>query len=404
MPELAELILKKNQILAQLNRISKFVASFPPGDNVNKIKSRMSALDDLDKEFRAVQYQIELIDNTASETNDRETFEDSYFDTKSMMQSVIDSHVQDTSQEVNVNLPQLNLPQFSGSYSEWTSFHDTFNSLIHENKGLNDIRRFHYLKGVLKGEALKCIESLKISGANYAIAWDILKKRYKNTRLIVQEHVQAILNAPPLNKTIYSGLRQLLDTVISNLEAFKVLNINTISWDPLIVPIITQKLDFSTKREWVAKLNSENPKLADLQEFLNDKCNLLESLNSGNQKSQSAQHKTHAIANHASANDKLTCSFCQKGHFIFQCADFLKLAVTERFNQVKRLNLCVNCLKHNHSALNCKSGSCRECNKKHNRLLHLNKPNQTIIETPQTIETIQQPSSTSKTFMANIEF
>jgi NADH dehydrogenase/NADH:ubiquinone oxidoreductase subunit G len=237
MPELAELILKKNQIIAQLNRISKFVASFPPGDNVNKIKSRMSALDDLYKEFREVQYQIELIDNTASETNDRETFEDSYFDTKSMMQSVIDSHVQDTSQEVNVNLPQLNLPQFSGSYSEWTSFHDTFNSLIHENKGLNDIRRFHYLKGVLKGEALKCIESLKISGANYAIAWDTLKKRYKNTRLIVQEHVQAILNAPPLNKTIYSGLRQLLDTVISNLEALKVLN----KYQHLITVLVTNK-------------------------------------------------------------------------------------------------------------------------------------------------------------------
>jgi hypothetical protein len=401
MPELAELILKKNQTLAQLNRISKFVASFAPGDNVNKIKSRMSALDDLYKEFREVQYQIELIDNTASETNDRETFEDSYFDTKSMMQSVIDSHVQDTSQEVNVNLPQLNLPQFSGSYSEWTSFHDTFNSLIHENKGLNDIRRFHYLKGVLKGKALKCIESLKISGANYAIAWDTLKKRYKNTRLIVQEHVQAILNAPPLNKTIYSGLRQLLDTVISNLEALKVLNINTNSWDPLIVPIITQKLDFPTKREWEAKLNSEIPKLADLQEFLNNKCNLLESLNSGNQKSQSSQHKTHAIANHASANDKLTCSFCKKGHFIFQCADFLKLAVTERFNQVKRLNLCVNCLKHNHSALNCKSGSCKECNKKHNTLLHFNKPNQTIIETPQSIETIQQPSSTEPLVVTN---
>jgi uncharacterized protein YbcC (UPF0753/DUF2309 family) len=95
----------------------------------------MSALDDLYKEFREVQYQIELIDNTASETNDRETFEDSYFDTKSMMQFVIDSHVQNTSQEVNVNLSQLNLPQFSEFYSEWTSFYDTFNSLIHENKG-----------------------------------------------------------------------------------------------------------------------------------------------------------------------------------------------------------------------------------------------------------------------------
>jgi hypothetical protein len=148
-------------------------------------------------------------------------------------------------------------------------------------------------------------------------------------------------------------------------------------------------------------LNSEIPKLADLQEFLNNKCNLLESLNSGNQKSQSSQHKTHAIANHASANDKLTCSFCKKGHFIFQCTDFLKLAVTKRFNQVKRLNLCVNCLKHNHSTLNCKSGFCRECNKKHNILLHFNKSNQTIIETPQSIETIQQPLSTEPLVVTN---
>jgi uncharacterized membrane protein len=45
------------------------------------------------------------------------------------------------------------------------------------------------------------------------------QKNDTKIQLIVQEHVQAILNAPPLNKTIYSGLRQLLDTVISNLEA-----------------------------------------------------------------------------------------------------------------------------------------------------------------------------------------
>nr|CAI5851199.1 unnamed protein product [Callosobruchus analis] len=50
------------------------------------------------------------------------------------------------------------------------------------------------------------------------------------------------------------------------------------------------------------------------------------------------------------------------------------MAINERIKEVKRMHLCINCLRANHFAEQCKSKTnCRTCNKRHNSLLHLEK-------------------------------
>ncbi|XP_066593234.1 uncharacterized protein [Prorops nasuta] len=49
----------------------------------------------------------------------------------------------------SLKLSKLDLPKFSGDYSEWSTFYDSFKSMIHDNSTLPGVQKFHYLKTCL---------------------------------------------------------------------------------------------------------------------------------------------------------------------------------------------------------------------------------------------------------------
>jgi hypothetical protein len=181
------------------------------------------------------------------------------------------------------------------------------------------------------------------------------------------EHVMTILNSPPLIKNSHVAMRQLLDNITINIEALRTLGQDVDKWDALIVPIITLKFDFVTKRDWESTLDCLIAKLADLVTFLNKRTILLESLNAAeprsqtNSKGKSNQHFNNAQQKNgvynASVIDEgkgpLQCFRCKKNHSLYQCIEFLNLPVVERITRVKSLKLCANCLKRNHNAEKC---------------------------------------------------
>lgn len=69
------------------------------------------------------------------------------------------------------------------------------------------------------------------------------------------------------------------------------------------------------------------------------------------------------------------CYFCKGSHFIYFCEKFLELPIPERIKEVRRLKLCINCLKDDHYVKTCRLGHCRECVEKHNTLCHLTPSN-----------------------------
>ncbi|XP_059047800.1 uncharacterized protein LOC131843203 [Achroia grisella] len=89
-----------------------------------------------------------------------------------------------TAMTPELKLPHINIPVFTGKYSEWIPFHDLFVSLIHRNSALMDVQKLHYLKSSLSGEAATLLKHIPISEANYEDAWVILQKRYNNKRFI----------------------------------------------------------------------------------------------------------------------------------------------------------------------------------------------------------------------------
>lgn len=61
---------------------------------------------------------------------------------------------------------------------------------------------------------------------------------------------------------------------------------------------------------------------------------------------------------------------CKQNHNTFQCDQFFKLDRHARSAKIKSLTLCYNCLRSNHMANDCKSGTCRKCKHKHHTLLY----------------------------------
>ena len=69
------------------------------------------------------------------------------------------------------------------------------------------------------------------------------------------------------------------------------------------------------------------------------------------------------------------CSLCQGGHKLWNCNVFKAKSVEERSKYVKLSYLCYNCLQLGQKLKECTfKWNCRKCGKKHNILLHYEKP------------------------------
>lgn len=321
-----------------------------------------------------------------------ENFEKSYYEIVAEILSKNKSESQSDDQSIhsiaqnsqqglvsNVRFPQINLPVFSGHYHERMELHDTFQSLIHNNSSLDNIQRFYYLKYCLKGEASNVIKSLEVSSSNYAVAWVLLNERFENKRLISSSHIKSILEFSIITKESASALRLISDDLNKHVRCLESLG---------------SKLDQGTRREWEQfNIQGVYPIFQEFSTFLEKRCDLLEAMQANNvSKLESRETKqpmhfnkfkreTNNIRAHHSTIDTV-CIFCNESHIIYNCPEFLKLSISSRGSEIKKRNLCFNCLRNNHVVKNYRATACRKCNKRHHTLLHFESPSANLNNNP----------------------
>jgi len=64
-------------------------------------------------------------------------------------------------------LPRIDLPKFSGEFSEWESFHNAFEALIGSNDEITNTLKLYYLKSCVSDAAAKLINNMSMSHDNY---------------------------------------------------------------------------------------------------------------------------------------------------------------------------------------------------------------------------------------------
>lgn len=407
-----ELVRKRGIIKGRLTKFANYLNGFKSDLTVQNridIKLRKQGAADLFKEFNEIQSNMEstVRDCDLNEQSDqRELFEDAYYQAVAKAEFMLKDEAEaptgsdcTRTKSRTVKLPTITMPSFDGSYEHWLEFRDTFHSLVHNSKEINPIEKFHYLKLSLKGSAALVIESLEFSALNYSVAWELLLNRYNNSRLLVHNHVRALFSLPALTKESPNLIRMLIDTVLKNLRALKILGEPTGSWDTLIIFMIVSKLDKTTEREWEqykSTLPSNNDtliplKVDDMISYLKGRADMLETLlvsHSKDNKQIPSQRGNHNNTSHCSVSTNKPqagkarsngCLMCNASHPLYACQKFLDLNLDSRLKFATDSKLCTNCLRSSHALVNCRFGPCRKCDKKHNSLLHSDElPNHSI--------------------------
>lgn len=410
MSELKTLIKKRSAIKCKLTIFSNHLKSLGSKPlsvhQVTDLEYRLRKFVPLYEEFDALQIEIEILSDEP-QTDDqavsaeRQQFDTDYFSMVSSAKSLLAEHASNavrggsvasfsdaesgTQVRSLVRLPKIDLPRFSGGYQNWLEFKDTFLSLIHNSNGIDDINKFHYLRASLQGSAAQIIKNIDFKGANYSIAWDLLCERFDNSRLLINNHLQALFSVDPIRTESCKSIRFIIDATNKNLRALKSLKEPTQHWDTLIIYLMSSKLDSVTGREWEEHRNNidSSPTLAQFIAFLNKRADLLETIEESKPKNSKSKNDSSDNAKILIVNkgaDKKSqqkskhrsCPLCDnESHNLFSCESFRSLPIESRIAKVKEFKVCENCLRFGHAANKCFLSHCKYCTKKHNTLLHL---------------------------------
>ncbi|GBM20086.1 hypothetical protein AVEN_268410-1 [Araneus ventricosus] len=232
--------------------------------------------------------------------------------------------------DTKIKLPSISLPKFSGQYVEWLSFKSQFVALIDNNKQLSDSQKLYYLQSSLTGSA----KQLQTLDDSYTSLFEALQKLYENKRLIVNGHVNELLNVHKLRIESAKELRNMIDNALSHLRALKQLGLelNELS-EAILMNIILQRIDGDSRRVFEMSLTcNELPKWDDFIEFFSKRSQALENVQRSvpNTKPKLECSKKQSFV---LQNDKYVCSFCKRNHLIYKCQKFLGLSVNERLNE-----------------------------------------------------------------------
>ncbi|XP_075170108.1 uncharacterized protein LOC142242414 [Haematobia irritans] len=356
---------------------------------------RLDYIESLNASFEGSISTLEEAHGDNLDESIRSNFMASYFEVKAKLKRKIDgsNHARISPQSSTfrqfsmeeprtirkTRLPELKIPDFNGSYTDWPNFFSMFTTVIDNDLDLTNIEKFQHLRSLLVGAALDTISSLEPIDSNYNKALELLKNRFDNKLLLFQSHIKDIFGLKIADKGSAVSLRQLSDKLNAHVRALETVCTKEQLADGLLINIVVSKLDHQTQTKWEEGLqNDKLPTWNSMASFLERRSRMLENLESSMKSTASNQHSNKKPPMHgrnvliASGSKSVFCTYCETDdHYISSCSRFTNLHPTLRFKEVKRLNLCLNCLRKGHRLQKCKFGPCRTCHMKHHSLLHI---------------------------------
>ena len=93
----------------------------------------------------------------------------------------------------HAKLPKLRITPFKGTSSEWVRFENMFVTQVH-SRPVPDEEKFGYLLEMVVPKVSEKISNLKPGTLGYKTAWERLQKEYGQTKLVVNAHMDEIIN------------------------------------------------------------------------------------------------------------------------------------------------------------------------------------------------------------------
>ncbi|XP_066595828.1 uncharacterized protein [Prorops nasuta] len=280
-----------------------------------------------------------------------------------------------------IKLPVAQLPKFSGDIEQWLSYKNTFVTMIDSREDITDLQKFLYLKKSVKGDALNKIAIYDASDASYKLAWNLLIETYEKKRILISKHLDAIIDIPAQIRSTSMELTQAVDSLKQHTSVLAILGIKID--EHILIRLIERSFPLNIRSRWEETLSlNEFPSLKNLYNFVAETAFKLNIMENDKNRKRSAnnieQNHSYKIRRNGDARVMVTstykqsCVLCQKDrHAIYRCPLYNEMTIAQRWEKIKRLGVCKNCLRNHHNP--CASIKCRICNYFHHTSLHRDK-------------------------------
>lgn len=227
-------------------------------------------------------------------------------------------------------LPPVRLPTFNGDMKDWVEFKATCRSILTDK--VHDVHRLQQLKDALTGEPRELVAHILPSTGAYDKAMVLLKQRYENARAIVNSQLHRFYSLAPNEPSHESAntLRVILNTINSLKAALKGCEIDTSTWDPILIFNSSQCLHADSHKAWEEKLEGSRavPTFNQYLEFLETRIIILDttlSTYAGLSKAKPPIKPTAAMQLQAKDKAKIfftlrsdyKCTICQRNHLSY---------------------------------------------------------------------------------------
>jgi hypothetical protein len=294
--------------------------------------------------------------------------------------------------EMERDLPRIELPTFDGSPLTWPRFIEQFYVQVHSRIGLNDSRRMDLLQSHVRGEAKRLIEGLGYSAKNYALSLKELKFAFGQRIIVARAYIDAVTSGNILPTADPIALRNFYISVRDCITTLQQMSYTSEihSGDALQRAIRRIPSDKRVKwNDFVRNIcRSREPNLIDLERWLKE---CIESefnpyaiaarsqreIPSNARPSSSRTSNVNTVKSAVGSSEFKPCPLCSATHHITKCKDYLSKSAEGRYELIKSMSLCFNCLSHNHRIADCKStGTCKVtgCSARHHTSLHRTRP------------------------------
>lgn len=257
-----------------------------------------------------------------------------------------------------VKLPKLQLRSFNGDLVKWTAFWESFESAIHRNTELSEVEKFNYLNSLLERSAREAVSGLALTAANYHQAIETLKKRFGCKQLIVNKHMDALLQVEAVTSSQNPrALRKLLDSVSSHIHSLQFLGVEQGSYSSLLCPVLVGKLPSELQLLTSRKISGGDWKLDSLMEAIEAEVCARERIGI-DQSHPPARRKepppsVTSLVSGGTSSVGSPCYYCNKPHLPVNC-DVVS-QVEARKQALRRSGRYFSCLRKGHLSRDCHS-------------------------------------------------
>lgn len=270
--------------------------------------------------------------------------------------------VQKAAKATMAKLPELKITPFNGSAVDLIRFENMFTTQVHCRQ-ISDEEKFGYLLEMVSPKVRSRISNLKPSSLGYKTAWERLKKDYGHPKLVINAHMDEIINLTPVKGMNYEKVMEFYEALSKNYDALEALGegdklqgfvMTTLNKLPNVKPDLVRSDD-----EW-EDWSMENL-ISGLQKWL--RRNKVEDNTNQNKKPEK-----NWFTGKGSGTQKPHCIFCENHeHWSDKCIKWKKLDQRKKFFVEK--NLCFNCGRAGHRGNQCRSRGCFKCKAKHHTSL-----------------------------------